>query len=143
MKKLFLSMVVIFCLSLVVKSQTARDTLGIKQAALDYFEGWYSRDTTRVGRALHPMLAKHTFQKEDASKVKLSTRESLLGYLKTKEPKEINKKELQISIDIYDIHEKIASAKVESKDYYDYIHLMKFGNEWKIINVLWLRKPKL
>ena len=142
MQKLLIVLIAISSYTLNAKTQTRQDTLGIKQAALDYFEGWYSRDTVRVGNALHPMLAKHTFKKENPMEVKLSTRESLLSYLSTKKPQQINRDELQISIAIYDINQTIASAKVESKDYYDYIQLMKFGNDWKIINVLWLRKPK-
>ncbi len=30
----------------------------IVQAALDYFEGWFDGDATRMERALHPDLAK-------------------------------------------------------------------------------------
>jgi Putative lumazine-binding len=34
------------------------DSAAMKKAALDYIEGWYEGDATRMERALHPELAK-------------------------------------------------------------------------------------
>jgi hypothetical protein len=39
-------------------AQSAADSAGIRAAALDYIEGWYSGDATRMTRAVHPELAK-------------------------------------------------------------------------------------
>src|SRR5439155_1374277 len=38
-------------------AQTAADSAGIRQAALDYIEGWYAGDADRMARAVHPELA--------------------------------------------------------------------------------------
>jgi hypothetical protein len=40
------------------QAQTAADSAGIRAAALDYIEGWYTADAPRMQRALHPELAK-------------------------------------------------------------------------------------
>src|SRR3989441_7015797 len=37
---------------------TAADSAGIRQAALDYIEGYYDGDAARMERAVHPELAK-------------------------------------------------------------------------------------
>ena len=37
---------------------TPADSAGITRTALDYIEGWYTGDATRMERALHPELAK-------------------------------------------------------------------------------------
>ena len=39
-------------------AQSTSDTELIKQAALDYIEGWYEGNAERMERALHPELAK-------------------------------------------------------------------------------------
>jgi len=40
------------------RAQSPQDSLGIRQAALDYIEGWYAGDDDRMARALHAELAK-------------------------------------------------------------------------------------
>jgi hypothetical protein len=37
---------------------TSADDAGVVATALDYFEGWFEGDATRMERALHPELAK-------------------------------------------------------------------------------------
>ena len=39
-------------------AQSAADSSAIKQAALDYIEGWYEGNAERMERALHPEFAK-------------------------------------------------------------------------------------
>jgi hypothetical protein len=39
-------------------AQTAADSAGIKSAALDYIEGWYTGNARRMEQALHHELAK-------------------------------------------------------------------------------------
>ena len=39
-------------------AQSPADSAGIRQAALDYIEGYYEGDGARMERALHPELAK-------------------------------------------------------------------------------------
>ncbi|HEU5048747.1 MAG TPA: nuclear transport factor 2 family protein, partial [Gemmatimonadales bacterium] len=39
-------------------AQSAADSAAIRATALDYAEGWYTADSARMRRALHPALAK-------------------------------------------------------------------------------------
>src|SRR5687767_4012275 len=49
----------VFCSMVPAASaQTAADSSAIRQAALDYIQGWYAGDAARMERALHPELAK-------------------------------------------------------------------------------------
>jgi hypothetical protein len=41
----------------------AETTAAIRQAAVDYIEGWYTGDADRMERALHPDLAKRRVYK--------------------------------------------------------------------------------
>ncbi len=44
--------------------QTAPDSSAIRQAALDYIEGWYAGDGDRMGRALHPEFVKRIMNRD-------------------------------------------------------------------------------
>src|SRR5215208_5378871 len=50
--------VVALVLAAPLGAQTAADSAGIRQAALDYIEGWYDGNAERMERAVHPDLAK-------------------------------------------------------------------------------------
>ena len=45
----------------------ASDSAGIRAAALDYIEGWYTGNPVRMERALHPELAKRIVRTDSAS----------------------------------------------------------------------------
>lgn len=53
-------------------------------------------------------------------------------------------KEKQLkAITVLDIYGNIASVKLETPAWVDYMHLAKFNNEWLIINILWeLKTPR-
>src|SRR5690242_4604096 len=61
------------CLSLAMPASrataqaTSADSAGIRQAAMDYIEGWYSGDAERMARALHPELAKRIVRTDPKS----------------------------------------------------------------------------
>ena len=51
--------------------------------------------------------------------------------------------ELKAEVVIFDIFRNIACVKVTTNKYnfIDYLHIGKFNDEWKIINVLWETFP--
>ena len=50
---------------------TAADSLAIRQAALDYIEGYYEGDAARMERALHPELAKRIVRTNEQGRSQL------------------------------------------------------------------------
>lgn len=127
-----------------LSAQSSADSTAIRSAALDYVEGWYSGDATRMGRALHPELVKRivvndtttrksVLQNMGASALVNGTRH---GYGKST-PKERQQKEVVI----LDIFGNAASAKSTMADWIDYMHLAKVDGRWVIVNVLWEQKP--
>ena len=48
-------------------------------------------------------------------------------------PKEGRKK----MIAILDLYGNMASVKLETSGWVDYMHLAKYNNEWLIVNILW------
>jgi len=50
---------------------SAADAAAIRQAALDYIEGWYNGDAARMERAVHPSLAKRMVSRDAARGISL------------------------------------------------------------------------
>jgi uncharacterized protein (DUF2252 family) len=126
-------------------AQNAADSTGIRSAALDYIEGWYTADAGRMEQALHPALAKRIVETDP------KTRKSVLGQMGAKElvkytrsgcGKETPAQRRQANVSILDIYQGAASAKVIAADWIDYLHLARWNGRWVIVNVLWEFKPR-
>jgi hypothetical protein len=46
------------------QTQDALDSAAVRQAALDYVQGWYKADVERMRRCLHPELAKRVIRRD-------------------------------------------------------------------------------
>ncbi len=112
-------------------SGSVADRSAIRQVCLDYAEGFYEGNASRLRSALHPKLVKRTAQD---GKLETLSREKLIR-IATEEERE----KPRLTARVVAVHDGIATAKVVSK-YVDYVQLAKLDGEWKIVNVLW--KPK-
>jgi hypothetical protein len=114
---------------------------GIERAILDYANGWYDGDTGRMRRALHPDLAKR-IMKEDGAAVSHMTADQLIAITNKRAGKKTPKSERVAKISHVDMLGSAAMAKLEMKDWVDYLHLVKTRDGWKIVNVLWEHSPE-
>lgn len=115
------------------------DEQKIRAAALDYAEGWYSGDAARMTRALHPDLAKRIAEK---GAVDHMTAQELIAGTRSGGGKNTPKAKQIAKVKILDVFGNAASVRLEMSGWIDYMHLAKFGSEWKIVNVLWELKPR-
>jgi hypothetical protein len=127
-----------------VQAQTDADGEAIRQAALDYIEGWYTGDGERMERAVHPQLAKRIVRTDPQSQQSTLGHQdaaTLVGNTSagggTRTPEERRLKD----VTILDVYENAASVKIVASDWVDYLHLARWNGEWKIINVLWELAP--
>ena len=121
------------------------DAAAIRQAALDYIEGWYEGNAERMERALHPELAKRivrTDPKSSRSSLGQMSAMSLVQGTRNGGGKKTPKEKQQKDVTILDVFEGAASAKVIASDWIDYLHLAKWNGRWVIVNVLWELKPE-
>lgn len=119
---------------------SASDEAAIKQAGADYIEGWYAGDAVRMERALHPELAKRIVRRNEGTG-NLDQMSALTLVQRTKTG--IGKKDSPKRADILVLshYEGAASVRIDATGWVDFLHLGKFGQEWKIVNVLWERRP--
>jgi len=145
MKRILFYSALIFLFSNAAYAQEKTDSLKIIDCVNDYLQGWYDGDVARMDKALHPDLTKHkpnTFQQTGGSILQTLSKLMLLEYTKSGFGKQTPQDKVKIDIKILDIYGNIATVKSITLDFIDYIHLVKFNDEWKIINVLWESVPK-
>ncbi len=61
-----ITVIILVFITITVKSQTTNDSIQIKQAALDYIEGWFYKDANRVNNAVHFEFVKRSIQTPDS-----------------------------------------------------------------------------
>jgi hypothetical protein len=121
------------------------DAAAIKQAALDYIEGWYTGNAERMERAVHPELAKRiVFTDPQTRRQRLDQQGAmtLVQGTRARSDKPTPAAEQTKDVTILDVYENAASVKVVAFNWIDYLHLARWNGQWKIINVLWEFKPE-
>ncbi|UCC45677.1 MAG: nuclear transport factor 2 family protein [Candidatus Zixiibacteriota bacterium] len=135
-------MVTIWCVA--AAAQEPADTLTDEQLIIettsDYIEGWYEGNPIRMDRALHPDLAKRglrAFEKTGGTILSHASASTMVEYTKAGLGKLKPDETANIEIEVLDIDKNIASVKVSSVKFIDYIHLARSEGRWQIVNVLW------
>lgn len=148
MKRIFLIFQVAafipFLLTAAKAEERTEDRAAIRRAALDYIEGWYAKDPERMERALHSDMIKRrmvlnqgksSLDEGSALRLVQATR-PLLG--RAVPPLENQRRE----VTILDLYGNAASVKIDATDWVDYLHMVKWNGEWRILDVLWEVRPE-
>lgn len=133
--------VILLCfLGLSSAAQESRDK--VERACLDYIEGFYEGDTTKLIRCLKPSLYKIGFWKNKTSgnyepDGQMTWRQAIDYAKKVFEKKNFSKPDAPKKVEILDILNSIANVKVTAWWGTDYILLSKQNNQWMIEQVIW------
>lgn len=125
--------------------QAAADSAAIRQAALDYVDGWYTGDAARMERALHPDLAKRIVRANPGGARSRLEQMSAMGLVQATRGgfgRSTPAEQQQRDVVILDVFENAASVRATMHGWVDYMHLARWNGEWKIVNVLWELKPE-
>ena len=115
----------------------------IRQAAMDYVQGWYEGDVERVRRSLHPELAKRRILRDPETgeeRFRHVTQQLLVDLTRQGGGSEVPVAQRYYDVAILDVTGEIASVRAESYEYVDYLHLALSEGRWVIVNVLYLLK---
>jgi hypothetical protein len=122
-------------------AQSDQDREGVRRAALDYIEGFYEGDSTKLVRSIRPEVTKFGFHRQDAAAAYGNSPlsfQQMMDYARRVRssgrgapdgaPKQVR---------ILDILDQTAAVKVTAFWGTDYIHLAKYDGKWMIVHVLW------
>lgn len=144
MRNVITLIALIVLMSVPALADLEKDKGEIRQAALDYIEGWYEGDAERMERAVHPDVAKRIIHNTDNGGSRLDHMSALTlvqgaraGW-GSRTPIEQRVQQ----IEILDVYENISSVKIIATDWVDYLHVGRFNGRWVIVNVLWELTPK-
>lgn len=122
------------------QAQTS-DKAGVEKACMNYIEGFYEGDTAKLKESLQPSLNKFGFWKNkdgNYDQQDYMTFERALAYAtNVKEKKQFAKPDAPKVVEILDVGNSIAAAKVTAWWGIDYILLSKRGDKWMIEQVIW------
>ena len=127
-------------------AQSIEDRNAVRQAALDYIEGFYEGDTVKLVRSIRPEVFKLGFWRHnDSTRYGASEQmpwSEFLAYAKrvkaSNRPPPPNAPKDVVLLDVLD---QTANAKVTAWWGTDYLLLGKFGGRWMITHVLWQSPP--
>jgi hypothetical protein len=121
-----------------------KDSLEIKKIAVGYLVALQELDPALMERVMHKNLAKRTIGYDRAAKAETiteTTYEQMLAFAVdwnksgTKFPFNPNNQ-----VTILDIYNRMATVKLVSDNWIEYLHLIKTNGQWEVINLLWLHK---
>jgi hypothetical protein len=122
---------------------TEADREAVRLAALDYVEGIYNVDPSRIERSVHPTLVKRGFYQDAAAGPYLEspmTYEQLVRLAGTWNKDKKRDTSIKV-VAVLDVLDQTAVAKVTAAWGIDYLQLAKFDGRWKIVQILWQSHP--
>lgn len=137
---------ILFGSAIAVNAQGSRDKAGVERAVLDYVEGFYEGDTVKLVRSVHPSVAKYGFFiPRDSSRYAgeaMPWAEFLAYANRVKARGQPAPANAPKRIEIFDVQDQTASAKLTAYWGTDYLLLARENGRWMIRQVLWQTPPK-
>lgn len=119
---------------------TTEDLNAIEGICRGYYDSWWTADEELMGQVLHPQLAKrgiwHDLENK-TWKLKHLSAERMIGHTQEGGGSALPESEKVYEITILDVFRDIATVKVSSFPYTDYLHLAKINGRWWIVNCLY------
>lgn len=136
---LLLSLITLAPRAVVAQGTVDRD--GVNRAMLDYIEGFYEGDTAKLVRSIRPDVYKYGFDWVAADKRYAGEQmkwDEILGYARRfKERGRTTPASAPKKVELLDVLDQTASAKVTAWWGTDYVLLAKYEGKWMITHVLW------
>jgi hypothetical protein len=108
------------------------DQAAVTKAIGQFFEGLYASDAAKVRPVVHPELVRRTLRQGAGGALVLDdvNVDRLLGDL-PRMPAEKG-----CTVQVLDVHDRIASARVTQESQGSYVHLAKQSGQWRLVNML-------
>ena len=116
-------------------SHQEKDT--ISAVARNYMEAYYTGNAQLMQQTLHPDFHKRTLHNVNGKlEITEDTMESMVQGVNEGSGKNIPVNERVKNIEVLDIYKDVASVKVTTGRWIDYMHLSKVNDEWRVLDVV-------
>ena len=122
----------------------ADDRAEVERAVLDYVEAIEQGRPELIERSVHPAMSKIGFGRQNAGEPYTAISMTYAGMLEmagTFKKEGWIPKDATHSVEVFEVLDQTASAKLTAFWGIDYLHLAKYAGQWKIIQVLWQSPP--
>jgi len=118
-------------------SRSASDESAVRATVADYIEGYYTGDAARMERSLHPHYLKHVISESNGTLTMTEkTGLQMVQDVRAVGPTGLPVSERKEQITVLDVAGDLASAKLVTPHWVDYITLSKWNGNWKIVSVV-------
>lgn len=110
------------------------DPSAVRATVTNYIEAYYTGDARRMERTLHPHYLKHMIH--GAIPMREKTAGEMVREVRSHGAADLPAAQKTEQVSVLDIVGNIASAKLVTPGWVDYLTLSKVGGEWKILSVV-------
>ena len=110
------------------------DSAAIRAIVINYIEAYYAGDAARIQATLHPHYLKHVIH--GAIPMRERTGEQMVQSVRRNGPADLPPGEKTEQVSVMDVSGEIASAKLVTPHWVDYMTLEKVNGDWKILSVV-------
>jgi hypothetical protein len=125
----------LFSLAAAAQQQKTSDEAAVRATVADYIEGYYTGDAIRMEKSLHPHYLKHTISGSDGQ-IRMTEKTGLQMVQDVRSARPTNLPDKKEQITVLDIAGDVASAKLVTALWVDYVTLSKWNGDWKIVSVV-------
>lgn len=134
------SLILAFQLSLAAQDKTANvdavspDAPAVRATVTNYIEAYYTGDATRMEQTLDPHYLKHMIH--GTIPMREWTGAQMVASVRAEGPANLPASEKTEQVTVLDVAGNLASAKLVTPGWTDYMTLEKINGEWKILSVV-------
>jgi len=115
------------------KTATA-DVSAVRDTVTNYIEGYYTGDAGRMEQTLHPHYLKHMIHGDIPMREKSASQ--MISEVRKNGSSGIPQADKTEQVQVLDVSGEIASAKLTTPHWVDYMTLAKSDGKWKILSVV-------
>lgn len=121
-------------LTLTTHAQTSADSSAVRATVTNYIEAYWTGDAHRMEQTLHPHYLKHMIHGDIP--VREKTGAEMVREVSKNGPVDAPAADKTEQVEVLDVAVTIASAKLVTPGWTDYITLEKVDGQWKILSVV-------
>lgn len=110
------------------------DASAVRATLTNYIEAYYAGDSGRMEQTLHPHYLKHMIHGDIPMREKTGTQ--MVKEVRSNGPVDLPAANKTEQVSVLDIAGDIASAKLVTPGWTDYVTLEKINGRWKILSVV-------